>query len=109
MLHLAGTASDGAILNWLSADDVRTVVRHVGGGGPAVARIFVCPSDDAGAMRTVGAVGRRMIAAYLNAPAYAAFHEWQGRGPALDGIGKAWQAVTARAPRRPPPTRWWMT
>jgi probable F420-dependent oxidoreductase len=89
MLRLAGTEGDGAIVNWLSADDVRTVAPHVGGGAAIVARIFVCPSEDAEAVR---AVGRRMIAAYLNVPAYAAFHEWLGRGPALQGMWKAWQA-----------------
>jgi probable F420-dependent oxidoreductase len=89
MLRLAGTEGDGAIVNWLSADDVRTVVPHVSGEAPVVARIFVCPSADAAAVR---AVGRRMIAAYLNVPAYAAFQEWLGRGPALRGMWQAWQA-----------------
>jgi alkanesulfonate monooxygenase SsuD/methylene tetrahydromethanopterin reductase-like flavin-dependent oxidoreductase (luciferase family) len=34
MLRLAGRESDGAIINWLSADDVRQVVPHVRQGGP---------------------------------------------------------------------------
>lgn len=89
MLRLAGTEGDGAIVNWLSADDVRTVVPHVGGEVPVVARIFVCPSEDAAAVR---AAGRRLIAAYLNVPAYAAFQEWLGRGLELEGMWKAWQA-----------------
>jgi probable F420-dependent oxidoreductase len=93
MLRLAGTEGDGAIVNWLSADDVRTVVPHVG-AAPVVARIFVCPSDDVQAIR---ALGRRMIAAYLNVPAYAAFQEWLGRGPALEGMWKAWQAGDRKA------------
>ncbi len=88
MLRLAGTEGDGAIVNWLSAGDVRTVVPHVG-GAPVVGRIYVSPSRDAEAVR---AVGRRMIAAYFNVPAYAAFQEWLGRGPALQGMWKAWQA-----------------
>ena len=41
-----------------------------------VARIFVCPTEDADHAR---AVGRRLIAAYLTVPAYAAFHAWLGR------------------------------
>jgi probable F420-dependent oxidoreductase len=94
MLRLAGTEGDGAILNWLSADDVCTVVPHVGGVVPVAARIFVCPSDDAEAAR---AVGRRMIAAYLNVPAYAAYQEWLGRGPALEGMWRAWQAGDRKA------------
>jgi probable F420-dependent oxidoreductase len=94
MLRLAGTEGDGAIVNWLSADDVRTVVPHVGGMAPVVARIFVCPSQDTQAVR---AAGRRMIAAYLNVPAYAAFQEWLGRGPALERMWKAWQAGDRKA------------
>src|SRR5437763_1066469 len=41
MLRLAGRESDGAIINWLSADDVSKVVPEVGPGKEIVARIFV--------------------------------------------------------------------
>src|SRR5258706_682441 len=50
MLRLAGKEADGAILNWLSADDVRTVAPYVHRGGDdkeIVARIFVVPTADA--------------------------------------------------------------
>ena len=43
MLRLAGREADGAILNWLSADDVPTAVAEVGPGKDVVARIFVVP------------------------------------------------------------------
>jgi alkanesulfonate monooxygenase SsuD/methylene tetrahydromethanopterin reductase-like flavin-dependent oxidoreductase (luciferase family) len=33
-----------------------------------------------------------MIAAYLNVPVYAAFHEWLGRGPLLQDMWTAWNA-----------------
>jgi probable F420-dependent oxidoreductase len=89
MLHLAGREADGAVINWLGADDVPKVVREVGPGKEIVARIFVCPSEDA---TTVRAIGRRLVAAYLNVPVYAAFHEWLGRGPLLEGMWKAWKA-----------------
>ncbi len=89
MLRLAGSEADGVILNWLSAEDLRTVVPEVGEDVPVAARIFVCPSEDAEAVR---AVGRRMIAAYLNVEVYAAFHRWLGRGPQLEGMWEAWQA-----------------
>ena len=39
MLRLAGREGDGAIINWLSADDVRTVAPHVGAGKEIVARM----------------------------------------------------------------------
>ena len=37
-------------------------------------------------------VGRRSIAAYLNVPVYAQFHEWLGRGAALAPMWDAWKA-----------------
>jgi probable F420-dependent oxidoreductase len=103
MLRLAGREGDGAIINWLSADDVRTVVPYVGEGRAAggrdgnpeiVARIFVCPSDDADAVRTMG---RFAIGAYLNVPVYAAFHEWLGRGDALRDMWENWKAGDRKA------------
>ena len=89
MLRLAGREADGAVINWLGADDVPKVVAEIGPGKEVVARIFVCPSEDA---TTVRAIGRRLVAAYLNVPVYAAFHEWLGRGPLLSGMWKAWKA-----------------
>ena len=98
MLRLAGRESDGAIINWLSAEDVATVapiVQDAGGGGKEiVARIFVCPSDDT---ETVRNMGRFAIAAYLNVPVYAAFHEWLGRGEQLRGMWDAWKAGDRKA------------
>jgi probable F420-dependent oxidoreductase len=93
MLRLAGREGDGAIINWLSADDVATVapiVREAGGGEPkeVVARIFVAPTDDAS---TVRAMGRYAIAAYLNVPVYAAFHDWLGRGEMLADMWRLWK------------------
>lgn len=99
MLELAGRESDGAIINWLSADDVATVapiVAAAGDGTPkeVVARIFVCPSTDTD---TVRGMARFAIAAYLNVPVYAAFHEWLGRGDRLKGMWDAWQAGDRKA------------
>lgn len=89
MLHLAGREAEGAIINWLGAEDVPKVAAEVGPGKEIIARIFVCPSEDSA---TVRAIGRRLVAAYLNVPVYAAFHEWLGRGPLLEGMWKAWKA-----------------
>ena len=33
-----------------------------------------------------------MVTAYLNVDAYAAFHRWLGRGPALEAMWEAWAA-----------------
>ncbi|MEO9138694.1 MAG: LLM class flavin-dependent oxidoreductase, partial [Jatrophihabitans sp.] len=38
------------------------------------------------------AVGRFMISSYLTVPAYAAFHEWVGRGEKLKPMQDAWDA-----------------
>ena len=94
MLRLAGREGDGAIINWLSADDVAKVAPEVGDGKEIVARIFVCPSEDT---ETVRAMGRFAIAAYLNVPVYAAFHEWLGRGPQLKAMWDAWKAGDRKA------------
>ena len=103
MLRLAGREADGAIINWLSADDVATVVAEVGPGKEIVARIFVCPTEDAERARFVGRIG---IAAYLNVAVYAAFHRWLGGGPLLEEMWAAWRRGTARRPWPPSPTRW---
>ncbi|EHK85139.1 luciferase-like protein [Rhodococcus pyridinivorans AK37] len=90
MLRLAGREADGAIINWLSADDVRTVAPYVHEGGEnkeIVARIFVLPGFDT---ETARAIGRRMIAAYMNVPVYRAFHEFLGRSDDFAGMWKAW-------------------
>ena len=94
MLKMAGREADGAITNWLGPDDVPTVAAALreGAGGEdreLVARIFVCPSENADVVR---AGARRAIAAYMNVPVYAAFQEWLGRGEELAGMWAAWKA-----------------
>jgi probable F420-dependent oxidoreductase len=101
MLRLAGAESDGAILNWLSATDVSKVaaIVHEAAAPTAapkeiVARIFVCPNTDVAVVRK----GARMaIAAYLNVPVYAAFHDWLGNGPRLSGMWEQWKAGDRKA------------
>src|SRR5262249_60994560 len=89
ILRLAGREGAGAIINWLSADDVKAVVPHVGDDKEIVARIFVLPTDNEEAVRFIG---KRAIAAYLNVPVYAAFHAWLGRGETLQPMWDAWKA-----------------
>ena len=87
MVRLAAALADGAITNWLSPADVPTVRAVAGPDCELIARIFVCPTSDTDAAR---AVGRRMIAAYLTVPVYAAFHAWLGRGEVLRPMQEAW-------------------
>ncbi|HEX2562581.1 MAG TPA: LLM class F420-dependent oxidoreductase [Acidimicrobiales bacterium] len=99
MLRLAGREGDGAIINWLSAEDVATVapiVHDAAGGAPReiVARIFVAPTDDAERVR---GMGRFAIAAYLNVPVYAAFHEWLGRRDRLGDMWRLWREGDRKA------------
>ncbi len=94
MLRLAGREADGAIINWLSPADVQRVagIVHEAAGGAEreiVARIFVCPSDRADVVREAA---RFAIAAYMNVPVYAAFHEWLGRGEVFGPMWEAWRA-----------------
>jgi probable F420-dependent oxidoreductase len=97
MLRLAGKVGDGAIINWLSAEDVKKVAPFVHEGGPGkeiVARIFVAPNPN---KEQVRAQAKFAIAAYLNVPVYAAFHEWLGRGPKLQGMWDAWKKGDRKA------------
>ncbi len=99
MLRLAAREADGTIINWLSPDDVTRVaqvVHDAAEGTPKeiVARIFVCPSENAEVVR---AGARFAIAAYLNVPVYAAFHAWLGRSDELKGMWDAWKAGDRKA------------
>ena len=97
MLRVAGELADGAILNWLSPEDVpksvsvvREAARKAGRDPDAVeitARlmIYVDPPTAESDL-----VVRRHIAGYLNVPVYRAFHEWLGRTEALAPMWEAW-------------------
>lgn len=97
MLRLAAEEADGAITNWLSPDDVRTVRAEIGPDTELIARLFVCVSEDAERVR---ALARRMLAAYLTVPVYAAFHDWLGRGEVLRPMHEAWAAGDRQAALR---------
>ncbi len=90
MLRMAGREGDGAIVNWLGADDVTTVAPYVHEGGAdkeVVARIFVAPTTDRDQVMTMG---RFAIAAYLTVPVYAEFHRWLGRQEMLQPMWDLW-------------------
>lgn len=93
MVRLAAARADAAITNWLAPADVPAVRAEAGPDCELIARVFVCPTADVEAAR---AIGRRLVAAYLNVPAYAAFHEWLGRGEALAPMRAAWAAGDRR-------------
>ncbi len=99
MLRVAGEVGDGAIINWLSAEDCKksvAVVREAAskaGRDPEkieiTARLMInidAPSPEADAMR------RRQINAYLHVPVYKSFHQWLGRSELLKGMWESWDA-----------------
>ena len=91
MLEMAGREGDGAILNWLSVDDVARVSPHVRkqrGDKEIVARLFVAPNPDAEAVRNMA---RFAISSYLTVPVYAAYHEWLGRSELLGEMWRLWK------------------
>ena len=75
---------------------VTAVIADAAGGEEReiVARIFVCPSENAEVVR---AGARYAIAAYMNVPVYAAFQEWIGRGELLTDMWAAWKAGDRKA------------
>jgi probable F420-dependent oxidoreductase len=87
MLRLAAAEADMAITNWLAPGDVPRVRGAAGPDCELAARIFVCPTSDVGTARLIG---RRMLAAYLTVPVYAAFHQWLGRGDVIAPMLAAW-------------------
>jgi len=90
MLRLAGREADGTILNWLASYDVERCLDALDNStADVVARIFVCPTPDAQYARNLG---RLLISTYLTVPAYAAFHDWLGRGEALRAMHEKWAA-----------------
>src|ERR1022692_505792 len=100
MVALAASLADGAITNWLSPGDVAAVRAEAGPDCELIARVFVCPTSDT---ETARAIGRRLLAAYLTVPAYAAFQDWLRRGEALRPMQDAWAAGDPRAPHAAPP------
>ncbi len=93
MVRLAADEAGAAITNWLSPADVPKVRAAAGPGCELIARIFVLPTTDVDLARTIG---RRLVTAYLTVPAYAAFHDWLGRGDLLRPMQQKWAAGDRR-------------
>jgi probable F420-dependent oxidoreductase len=103
MLRVAGELADGAILNWLSAEDVKQSVAVVRQAATAAGRepdqieitarlmVNVDPPGETGDLAS-----RRYMNAYLNVPVYKGFHRWLGRGADLQPTWDAWDAGDRR-------------
>jgi probable F420-dependent oxidoreductase len=104
MLRVAGEVGDGAIINWLAADDVPRSVQVVREAAQKAGRdpdsveitarllINVDPPSPASDLAV-----RRLVAGYLNVPVYRAFHEWLGRSGALGPMWEAWTGGDRKA------------
>ena len=88
------TAGTGAATGTVTGAKTESDAERSATGFDVVARIFVCPTADANYARTVG---RRLIATYLNVPAYADFHRWLGRESVLAPVWRAWAAGDRKA------------
>jgi probable F420-dependent oxidoreductase len=93
MLELARTSGDGAVVNWMSADDLARVTPLVGDGKELVVRAKVILSTD---WQHVRGIATRMINGYFHVAGYRASQEWLGRGPALTPMWDAWAAGDRR-------------
>lgn len=91
MLELAGREADGAILNWVTPDDLPKIIPHVRKYGETkeiAVRTVVCPGTDPEKVR---AFAKPWIAGYFNVPTYRAQQEWLGRAPVLSKMWKLWE------------------
>ncbi len=92
MLRLAGAEADGAMLNWVSPEDVKAmtaIVREHNSDAEIVDRIMVCITED---RELVNRLVRPIAATYTAVGVYRAFHEWRGRG---DQLAESWAAFDA--------------
>jgi probable F420-dependent oxidoreductase len=97
MLRMAAREADGVILNWASSQDVKKIAAIVHEENPAaeiVARILVCPSADADAVR---AAVRPLVSGYLTVPVYRAYQAWLGHAEVLAAMWDAWDAGDRKA------------
>ena len=93
MVKLAADEAGAAITNWLSPADVPKVRAAAGPDCELIARIFVLPTTDADLARSIG---RRLVTGYMTVPAYAAFHDWLGRGELLRPMQEKWASGDRR-------------
>ncbi len=92
MLALAGREADGAILNYVTPDEVKRViplVKEHGADKEIAARIYVCPTKDPTIVRKVA---RASLAPYLAVPTYRAHQEWLGNGALF---AASWERMAA--------------
>ncbi len=91
MLGLSGELGDGAVLNNVSAEDIKQIVPHVKAKNPnaeIICNVYVSPNQDVDKVREMWRAG---LNEYLNAPSYAAAQEWMGHGDELRECWDKWK------------------
>jgi alkanesulfonate monooxygenase SsuD/methylene tetrahydromethanopterin reductase-like flavin-dependent oxidoreductase (luciferase family) len=111
MLSVAGEVADGAIINWLSAEDCKKSVKVVRDAATAAGRDPDAIEITARLMINIDgrtpeadAVVRRAINGYLNVPVYKEFHRWLGREQELTPMWDAWDSGDRKAALAAVPT-----
>ena len=99
MLDLAGREADGAILNYVTPEDVAksaAVVRRHGADKEIAARLYMCPTGDAEKVR---AIARYSLAPYLSVPTYRRHQEWLGNERYFEAMWQRWGEGDIRGAR----------
>jgi probable F420-dependent oxidoreductase len=92
MLEMAGREGDGAILNFVTPEDLSRVIPHVkkyGAEKEIAGRIYVGVTDDATVVRDAA---RSILVPYLNVPTYRAHQEWLGNERYYADTWRCWDA-----------------
>jgi len=104
MLRVAGEIADGAIINWLSAEDVKRVVAVVREAAAAAGRDPESIEITARLIVSLDPIGpesdamlRRAVTTYLNVPTYREFHRWLGREVQLAPMWESWNRGDRKA------------
>jgi probable F420-dependent oxidoreductase len=90
-LELAGKSADGALLNWISVEDVASFRARLPAPFWLGSLVYYAPDQESRER------ARRLLVAYANVPAYAEHHRRLGRSTALEPVWDAWQAGDRRS------------
>jgi alkanesulfonate monooxygenase SsuD/methylene tetrahydromethanopterin reductase-like flavin-dependent oxidoreductase (luciferase family) len=89
-LELAGESADGALLNWISVEDVASFRGRLPTPFRLGSLVYYAPDQESRER------ARRLLVAYANVPAYAQHHRRLGRSAALEPVWTAWHAGDRR-------------
>lgn len=94
MIDFALDETDGVVLNWLTAEDIASLVADHAGERRVYTLLTAFPSED---RERVYAQARPFVAQYLSVPAYAGLQRRFGRGERLAPVWEAWNGGDYKA------------